>query len=281
MKPRVLVTGATGHLGQGLMRGLDGRHDLTPLGFSRGAGPDLRDREAVRALASRGEFDTIVHLAGTKDLSACEADPRHAWELNVLPLVHLAEAFPKAWLILISTDYVFAGDRGGYTESDAPAPGTAYGRAKAAAEFAGALFAPCFTVIRLSALYDRQATFPRFLEAELSAGRPVEAYIDAFYTPTWHEDFCAILDRLLGLDVPAQGVFHVCGPRISRYAFAHFYAEARGFDPALIRAAKRGADSRLLPDLSLDCQETCARFGFTITPHAEAIARLCRSFQSA
>ncbi len=276
-KPRVLVTGATGHLGGALLRGLGGRHDLTPLGFSRGEGPDLRDREAVQAFAARGSFDTIVHLAGTKDLAACEASPRHAWELNVLPLVHLAEAFPRAWIILISTDYVFSGDRGGYTERDAPAPGTAYGRAKAAAEFAGALFAPCFTVIRLSALYDRAAAFPKFLEAELSAGRPVDAYIDVFYTPTWHEDFCAILDRLLGMEVSAQGVFHVCGPRISRYAFAHFYAQARGFDPALVRAAKRGPENRLLPDLSLDCQETCARFGLSITPHADAIARLSRT----
>jgi hypothetical protein len=37
---------------------------------------------------------------------------------------------------------------------------------------------------------------------------------------------------------------------------------------------KRGPDCRLLPDLSLDCQETCARFGLTVTPHAEAIAKL-------
>jgi dTDP-4-dehydrorhamnose reductase len=228
----------------------------------------------VLAFAAEGGYDTIIHLAGTKDLAACEADPRHAWELNVLPLVHLAEAFPKAWFIFISTDYVFPGDRGGYTERDAPAPGTAYGRAKAAAEFAGALYAPCFTVVRLSALYDHEAAFPRFLETELSAGRSVDAYIDVFYTPTWHEDFSGIMDCLLGMEVSAQGVFHVCGPRISRYAFAHFYARVRGFEQGLVRAVKRGPDCRLLPDLSLDCQETCARFGLTVTPHAEAIAKL-------
>ena len=274
MTGKVLLTGATGYVGGVLRASLAARHDLTCLGLSRGAGPDLRDREAVLALAERPAFETIIHAAGTTDLAACEASPRHAWEANVLPVAHLAEAFPGARLILVSTDHVFPGDRGGYREGDTPNPCNAYGRSKLAAETAGMLFARRFIALRLSALYDRDAAFLRFLEGELSAGRPVEAFTDAYYSPCWHGDFTALVARLLGPGAPDQGVFHACGPRLSRWEFARLFAHARGFDPELVRPAPRGAGSRMMADLSLDCPETCARLGHRVTPHAEALGRL-------
>lgn len=268
---RILLTGATGYVGSTLRGPLERHAAVNSLGFTRGGGPDLRDRDAVKALA--GPYDAIVHLAGTKDLGVCDRDPRLAWELNVLPVVHLAEAFPEARFIFISSDHVFPGTRGGYREDEAPDPCNAYGRTKAAAEAAGPLFNRNFATVRVSALYDRNAAFPRFLEAELSAGRTVDAFEDAFYSPCWHEDLTALVLALLEAEAPARGIFHACGPRISRYEFARLYAEHRGHGSGLVRPVARG-QARVMPDLSLDGEATLARFGLRMTLHGEALDRL-------
>ena len=81
---------------------------------------------------------------------------------------------------------------------------------------------------------DASATFLSFLSKELTAERPVECFSDAYYSPTYFEDFVdAIAQLLIAPERPA--VVHVAGPRISRYEFARQYAGAFGFADELIR----------------------------------------------
>jgi dTDP-4-dehydrorhamnose reductase len=272
----VLVTGAAGYVGRRLLNRLGDDFDV--VGLSR-SGPsdllcDLTDTAALRALAADFTPGAIVHAAGNKNIAGCERSPELAYEANVTTLLNLLRVWPDVPVLYISTDYVFDGSHGQYSEASATAPGTVYGLSKLCAEGSGRLLGPrTFTSVRVSALYDASATFLSFLSKELTAGRPVECFSDAFYSPTYFEDFAdAILRLLVAPDRPP--VVHVAGPRVSRYAFARQYAAAFGFDADLIRSAERGAGSTLFPDLSLATAVAHVRLNFVATNHDAALNQI-------
>jgi len=272
----LLITGAEGYVGRRLVDQLGVDNEV--VGLSRtgiaGVACDLLDTEAVVDLANELNPRAIVHAAGIKDLKACERTPPAAYEGNVATLINLLRAWPDVPLLYISTDYVFPGDEGRYTETDATAPSTVYGLSKLCAENTGRLLAPAtFTSVRVSAVYDQDATFLTFLSKELTAGRPVECFFDAFYSPTYIGDLTAAIAKLLVLPERPQ-IVHIAGPRISRYDFARQYAQAFGFDLALIRPAERAEGSTLFPDLSLETATASARCQFTPTAHQDALAHM-------
>jgi dTDP-4-dehydrorhamnose reductase len=275
----ILLTGADGYVGSRLAGPLAGRGAV--VGVSRrGAGPgaracDLADRAAVDALARDIAPTAIVHAAGTKDIKACEQHPPLGFDANVRTTLNLLDAFPGVPLLYVSTDYVFAGDRGRYAEDDLVAPRTAYGRTKLCAEQVGLLRAPGdFCAVRVSALYDTDATFLRFLRESLGAGRTVDCFEDAYYSPTYLRDFVSAIERLLDADVRPD-VVHVAGPRVSRYAFACAFAEAFGHPSRQVIPTRLGGGALpLFPDLSLETGRARGLIGYRPTPHEEALDAL-------
>lgn len=272
----LLITGAEGYVGQRLVDRLGVENEVVGLSRSgrNGVACDLLDTEAVVELANELNPRAIVHAAGIKDLKACERTPTAAYEGNVATLINLLRAWPDIPLLYISTDYVFPGDTGQYSEAAATAPSTVYGLSKLCAEATGRLLAPAtFTSVRVSAVYDKDATFLNFLSKELTAGRPVECFVDAFYSPTYIADLATALGKLLALPVRPP-VVHIAGPRISRFDFARQYAQAFGFDSALIRPAERAEGTTLFPDLSLETSVAAAKCHFVPTEHQEALAQI-------
>ncbi|PYR37625.1 MAG: hypothetical protein DMF89_11530 [Acidobacteria bacterium] len=274
-----LLTGADGYVGRHLSARLRARGQVVGLSRSGRAGIacDLRDLRAVGELARALRPTCIVHAAGLMDLAACERSPDAAYDTNVTTTLNLLRAWPGVPLLYVSTEYVFSGTDGWYQESSPVAPRTAYGRSKMCAEATGHLLAGgAFTSIRVSTLYDETATFIRFLSGELVAGRQVDCLTNAYYSPTFVDDFAAAFIRLI--DTPARpSVVHVAGPRTSRYEFARQYARAFGFDERLIRPAQLPADNRFLsPDLSLATPLAATTLGFVPTDHAVALSQIAQ-----
>ncbi|MBM7866709.1 sugar nucleotide-binding protein [Heliobacterium gestii] len=271
MTKRVLLTGVTGYVGGLVGRWLDGRYDWTGVSARCAAGPrripcDLTDPAALAALARQVKPDVIIHAAGVKNIGLCERDPALADAVNRQSTSNLLTAFPDARVIYISTDYVFDGVRGRYQETDPPEPTTVYGRSKRAAEREGLSRSDCFFVLRLAALYDREATFLQFLDTSLSKEEPVDCYHDAYYSPTFYADFLHILGALIDGESFQRRVYHVCGERLSRFAFASAYAQVFGHPADLIRPVSlQGAGGFLFPDLSLCDQRTREEFGLERT----------------
>lgn len=125
---KVLLTGATGRLGTELMALLpvESTIDSQPLEVD---GPtrsdlDVRSAAAFGTVAMAGGYDVIVHAAAFTDVGGAETRRAECWDVNVIGTRNAAAAATRAGakLVHISTDYVFWGDTGDYSEEDTPGP---------------------------------------------------------------------------------------------------------------------------------------------------------------
>ena len=130
---RYLVTGAGGMLGHDLVRALDGR-EVTA---ATRADLDVSDAAAVDAAVAG--HDVVINAAAYTKVDDAETHEGDAFRINATGAQNLAVAARRngARIVQVSTDYVFRGDREGAWPEDAPLdPISAYGRTKAAGEWA-------------------------------------------------------------------------------------------------------------------------------------------------
>ena len=189
---RWLVTGSAGMLGQDLTTVLAGAgHEVTP---APRASLDVTDLEACRA-AVRGQ-DVVVNAAAWTAVDDAETSEPQAFAVNATGAANLARACAEAGaeLVQVSTDYVFAGDATTpYAESAQLAPRSAYGRTKAAGEWAVTALCPRSRVVRTAWLYG--AGGPSFVStmARLAAERETLDVVDDQHgQPTWTMDLARI-----------------------------------------------------------------------------------------
>src|SRR5512147_572102 len=131
---KLLVTGAAGLLGQGLVQVFSKEHEVVQLTRSEG---DITDVTKVRRVVEAAAPDVIVHTAAIPDVDECERNPELAWRVNAEATEGLAKIAEQvsAGFALISTDSVFDGKKKSpYVESDAVNPLSVYGKTKVAAE---------------------------------------------------------------------------------------------------------------------------------------------------
>ncbi len=156
---RILITGASGLLGLNLalelcrehtVFGTANQHALHTDAFTI-LQADLLAPGALENLFEQSRPDWVIHCAALANLEACEADPALASQLNTELPRQLAQLCKEnrrdvtrggARLVHISTDAVFDGSRGNYTETDEPSPLGVYARTKLEAEWAVAEVRP-------------------------------------------------------------------------------------------------------------------------------------------
>lgn len=140
---KVLVTGATGMLGGYVCTALaDAPVDLHKVDRARF---DLTAPQQVYEYIMAEKPDVILHLAAETNVDLCERDPQRAGVCNHLATDMVARAAAKlgAWLLYVSTSYVFGGQGGlEFNELDSPAPPNYYGRSKLLGEQAVRLICP-------------------------------------------------------------------------------------------------------------------------------------------
>jgi dTDP-4-dehydrorhamnose reductase len=247
-----LVTGAGGQLGAYLLRDLAGRGAAVTAWGHAGRGDlfglplvpvELTDRAVVAAAFRAARPDAVIHCAALSRVADCHRDPARAEAVNVgvtRLLAELADA-ARARLVFVSTDLVFDGRCGGYTEENAPAPLSAYGRSKAQAEDA-VRSCPRALVARVSLLFGPTLTGrPSFFDEQalaLRQRRPCTLFADEWRTPLSLPAAARALVALAEAD--CTGVLHLGGPeRMSRLEMGRRLAASLGADPSMIVAANR------------------------------------------
>ncbi|MBL7160294.1 MAG: sugar nucleotide-binding protein [Candidatus Aenigmarchaeota archaeon] len=130
----ILLTGGTGKLGKAIISsgGLPG------LVAPKRDEMDITKPESVKSFLSEHEFDAIVHCAALARMGECEADPGNAFRTNVMGTGNLVMGVlgTEARFVHISTDGVYPGTRGNYSETDETRPYNVYGWTKLGAESA-------------------------------------------------------------------------------------------------------------------------------------------------
>ncbi len=244
---RWLVTGAGGLLAHDLLpRLMAAGHDVTAL---RRADLDVTDAAATAAAAA-GQ-DVVANLAAWTDVDGAEAHEAQAYAVNAVGAANLAAACADAGarLVHLSTDYVFAGDATSPYAVDAPiAPRSAYGRTKAAGEWAVLARCPSALVVRTAWLYGAGGpSFPATM-ARMARERDTVAVVDDQRgQPTWTADLADAIVRLVEAGAPA-GVWHASGGgETTWFGFARAVFEELGLDPERVRPVSTAAFPRPAP----------------------------------
>ena len=202
-----LVVGAAGMLGQDVMAQLfaEGR-DAS--GVTR-ADLDVTDPQAC--LAALAGFDVVVNCAAWTAVDDAETSEGTAFAVNAVGAANLAAAAThhRARLVQISTDYVFDGHATEPYLEDAPlAPVSAYGRTKAAGEWAVRAAGQNHHVLRTAWLYGQGGLNFATTIARLAFERGAVSVVDDQYgQPTWTADVADLVVRLVDSRVPG-GTFH-------------------------------------------------------------------------
>ena len=244
---RILITGASGLLGLNLaleiarrhtVFGIVNQHMLKTDAF-RVIQADLLAPGVVERLLDEVQPEWVIHCAALANLEACEADPFQAQQLNTdLPRIlasHVARS--GARLLHVSTDAVFDGLRGNYSEEDIPTPACVYSRTKLAGERAVAEADPSAIIARV-VFYgwslDGRRSLAEFFFNHLSQGHTVMGFTDVFFCPLLVNDLVDILISMLKMQL--SGLFHVVSSEcLSKYAFGIRLAERFNLDGHLIK----------------------------------------------
>jgi len=187
---------------------------------------DLTDFAAVQRKISQDKPQLIIHCAALSRSPVCQENPKLAWQLNFEVTKNLAELAAEIPLIFFSSDLVFDGRKGNYTETDSPNPLSVYAETKVAAEQI-VLRNPKHSVIRTS-LNGGQSpkgnhAFNEELRCAWRAGRSVKLFSDEFRCPLHATVTARAIWELAAQNKP--GLYHLCGSeKLSRLQIGQLVA---------------------------------------------------------
>ncbi len=233
---KVLVTGSYGMLAGDVIQELVSRgHEV--IGEDRDT-LDILDLPGLSSRVADLKPDVVINCAAWTNVDAAEENEAGAFSLNAVGPQNLAIACSKAGsrLLHISTDYVFdgQGDRP-YQADDPVSPLGAYGRTKAAGEWAARTNAPDTLILRTAWLYGAGGNcFPKTLANVLQKNGEASVVNDQSGQPTWTCDVARVAADLVESAAPA-GVYHATSSgQTTWWGFTRAIAETLGMDPDIV-----------------------------------------------
>jgi dTDP-4-dehydrorhamnose reductase len=280
---RILITGASGLLGANValeaaaaghrVFGVTNRSPLRTQAFTV-LTANLLDTGVIDRLLEHTQPDWVIHCAALANLEDSEKDPGLARRLNSeLPGI-LAEACRKGGarlrqpirLLHVSTDAVFDGIKGNYTEADEPRPQNVYAQSKLDGERAVAAVNPDALIARVNLFGfspGGRRSLAEFFLYNLMEGKRVNGFTDVFFCPMLVNDIAPIFFRMLGGGL--AGLYHVFSSEcLSKYHFGVRIAERFGLDAGLIAPVSveaGGLAARRSPNLRMNVAKLMADLG--------------------
>lgn len=221
---RIGVIGSRGRLGSELV----GR--LSAQGFEP-VECDITNAESILDALSGKHFDSIVNCAAYTNVDKAEKEELKALAINGFGPENLARVYP-GYIVHISSDYIFDGENGPYTEEDETSPISAYGRSKHVGEIGLRPHMDRTLVIRTTILYDNGKQYPNFVTSiinQLQAGKVVSVPKDLLGNPTYIPHLAHAIT--VAINKGYTGIVNIAGrTRMSRFQCAREVAYMFGFD---------------------------------------------------
>jgi len=293
---KLLVTGAGGLLGSAVAKIASDRHTVFS-GFRRRAPKfgnpvlmDLLNLERVHRVVLTLKPDAIIHAAALTDVDKCEAEKRVATKVNyeATKTISAAAARTGAYLLYVSTDAVFDGERGMYRETDRPNPINHYGLTKLMGEEAVGAARGKSCIARSSVIYGSKPAalkdnFAVWLIEKLTAGQSANIVTDQFVSPSLNSNVAEMTLELTERSL--TGIYHTSGcSRVSRYDFAEALAATFGLDASLIRAVRMNDmkwTARRPRDSSLDVRKATSSLNHVPLLLGDSLVRLKTEYREA
>lgn len=275
---KLLITGASGLFGSKLAEMAtaescevySGYNQQKPA-FGTPIQLDITNENQVKEVIKKTNPTAVVHAASLTDVDKCETDKTLSWKTNVEGTKHITNAAKasKAFLVYISTDYVFNGETGHYKEIDSPDPINYYGLTKLKAEEHVKETMDEYCIARPSVIYGARAAsgktnFALWILDKLNRNEHAKVVTNQWNSPTLNTNLAAMTIEIIKRKL--TGIFHLSGAtRISRYEFAKQIAQTFNLNENLIvpsTLAAFSSEARALwaakrpKDSSLDTSKT-------------------------
>ena len=245
---KILITGASGLLGARLAEMALARGHEVYSGYNshqaRSGKPvhlEITDQLSVAKLVSSVKPEVIIHTAALTDVDQCETERQLAYNVNAKGTENIARASRESscFLIYVSTDAVFDGEKGGYSEGDSPHPLNWYGYTKLKGEEFTKSHANEWCIARTSVVYgwgrEHRANFATWVLQNLTPEKELKVVNDQFASPTLNSNLAAMLLEVA--ETKITSLIHLAGlTRVSRYEFAQSLARTFSLDAKLVRA---------------------------------------------
>lgn len=249
---KAIIFGAGGQVGSELMKIMPESLAVFHSPRETDVNIDVTDAVKIEDVILKTRPDIIVNAVAFTNVDGCENDRAKALAINAEAVKHMVRAasVTKSYFVHISTDYVFDGKNGLYTENSIPNPINYYGLSKLLGDWA-ALSYDNSLVVRTSGVFGHKANYPRFVVSQLQAGKDIKA-VKSYYSPIHAKLLSKAIEELITMR--RTGIINIAGPRISRYQLATNIATRMGKpmdkileleDSEMNWAAKRPFDSSL------------------------------------
>jgi dTDP-4-dehydrorhamnose reductase len=246
---KFLITGSAGLIGSQVVADLEKQehvvyscyHDTKPLNGTP-IKLDLTNQNNIKEIFNQIKPDRIIHLAAMTGVDQCEEEQDHAMKINATATETIAKEAAKqhAFLVYVSTDYVFDGKKGMKKEDDAPNPIGFYGKSKLAGEITLNKMASGWSIARTSTpfgLHPKKKSFPLWVKESMESKKEIPILVDQFTSPTYVPNLSQMLIEIATKQI--AGIIHLAGAtRISRYEVARLIAGKLDLDKKLIIPTK-------------------------------------------
>ncbi|MCB9225291.1 MAG: SDR family oxidoreductase [Crocinitomicaceae bacterium] len=250
---KILITGSNGLLGQKIVAQLEkaGKKYLaTSLGPNRNPDCpeehyrplDITSFNEVNDMIKVEKIDVVINTAAMTNVDACEEEEVKCRKINVKGVQNLYSACEEnnAFLVHVSTDFVFDGENGPYKEEDIRNPLSIYATSKRDSE--DILMDGSYkewSILRTIIVFGQGNNLSRsnivlWAKDALASGKELTIVDDQFRAPTWADDLAWACIK--AGEMRAKGVFHISGPEtISIYELVCRIADYHGFDKSVVK----------------------------------------------
>jgi dTDP-4-dehydrorhamnose reductase len=290
---KILLTGANGMLGSSLAEMLSkSEHKIWATGSGECRLPshllhanfsyhslDITHKDDVDQIISLFKPDVIIHAAAITQVDDCELNKSFCYSVNVDGTRYLLESAEdmNARFCLISTDFVFSGESGPYSENDPTGAVNYYGQTKELAEQLVMSSRLNWSIARTVLLYgksdpSKRSNFIYWVKQNLEDGKHIKVVNDQIRTPTFIPDLANGIGLMI--EKGARGIFHLSGKDIlTPYQMAILIAKHLRLNESLIEPV----DASIFTQVG----KRPLRTGFVIDKAIKELGYLPTSFENA